>query len=109
MDVIKIFFYITSIVFMFIFSFIGIWGFISFIKMQKHLKYQNQLTEKLNQNLSNLSRINSINSNALKEIASKLKEDQDSNNDDKVNESLLNITNELVDINNNKKVDMRKI
>lgn len=105
MDIMRSFFYITSIIFMFIFSFIGIWGFINFIQMQKHLRYQNQLSEKINQNLSNLARIHTTSASSLKEIATNLKKPENTDLD----EELLNVTNELVDINNNKKIDIRKI
>ncbi|MBU3179580.1 hypothetical protein [Clostridium psychrophilum] len=52
---------IIAILSMFVFMFIGIWGFILLIKIFNQLRYKNYLMEQLIQNTSNLSSIHENN------------------------------------------------
>lgn len=55
LQVIQMIFYIVGILFMVCFMFIGIWGFIVFLRMYKNQRVQNYLIDKLNKNISSLS------------------------------------------------------
>ena len=54
---------ILSIIFMSLFIFTGIWGFVIVIKMHNQLKYRNYILEKLSQNVYLIaSKINNVDS-----------------------------------------------
>ncbi|WP_394903203.1 hypothetical protein [Clostridium butyricum] len=48
-------FLIVSIVFMYVFMFIGIWSFVVYLKSYRQKRYQNYILEKISQKLSLIS------------------------------------------------------
>ncbi len=71
---------IISIIFMSLFIFTGIWGFVIVIKMHNQLKYRNYILEKLSQNIYLIaSKINNVESDVSfpDESASLIKDELD--------------------------------
>lgn len=56
MQVVQIIFQSVAIIFMICFMFIGIWSFISFLKMSKNQRIQTYLLEKINKSISSLEK-----------------------------------------------------
>lgn len=86
MEIVQIIFQCIAIIFMLTFMFIGIWSFILFIKMNKHLRIKNYLLQKLNHNVCNLSNSldrNSSNTN-ISSDAMDLFEDYEDDSDDNI-------------------------
>lgn len=55
LQIIQMIFYIVGIIFMLSFMFIGIWGFIIFLKIYKNQRINNYLLDKINKSISSLN------------------------------------------------------
>ena len=80
--ILQIIFYSIAIVFMLTFMIVGIWSFVLFVKTCKTQKIKNNLLDKLNENISNLSNITPYNNDNSEDISTDLLSDFDTNDNE---------------------------